>query len=148
MRQTLTLNKMLSELDKKSVVNAIQTAEEITSGEIRVHIDKKGGKEPFKEAKRVFERLGMTKTKERNGVLIYLCFTRKQIAILGDQGINEKVPEGYWDELYHSMATAFRNEQYGQGICEAIERIGEKLSAHFPVNADNPNELSNEITEA
>ncbi len=148
MRQTLTLNKMLSELDKKSVVNAIQSAEELTSGEIRVHIDRKGGKEPFKEATRVFERLGMTKTKERNGVLIYLCFTRKQIAILGDQGINEKVPEGYWDELYHSMAIAFRNEQYGQGICEAIERIGEKLSAHFPVNADNPNELSNEITEA
>jgi uncharacterized membrane protein len=148
MHQTLTLNKMLSELDKNSVVEAIQAAEEITSGEIRVHLDKKGGKDPFKEAKRVFERLGMTKTKERNGVLIYLCFTRKQIAILGDQGINEKVPEGYWDELYHSMATAFRNEQYGQGICEAIERIGEKLSAHFPVNADNPNELSNEITEA
>ena len=148
MRQTLTLNKMLSELDKKSVVKAIQSAEEITSGEIRVHIDKKGGKDPFKEAMRVFERLGMTKTKERNGVLIYLCFKKKQIAILGDQGINVKVPEGYWDELYRSMATAFRNEQYGQGICEAIERIGEKLSAHFPVNADNPNELSNEITEA
>ena len=148
MHQTLTLNKMLSELDKNSVVEAIQAAEEITSGEIRVHLDKKGGKDPFKEAKRVFERLGMTKTKERNGVLIYLCFKRKQIAILGDQGINEKVPEGYWDELYHSMAAAFRNEQYGRGICEAIERIGEKLSAHFPVNADNPNELSNEITEA
>jgi uncharacterized membrane protein len=139
---------MLNELDKKLVVEAIQAAEEITSGEIRVHLDKKGGKDPFKEATRVFERLGMTKTKERNGTLIYLYFNRKQLAILGDQGINEKVPEGFWDELYHSMATAFRNEQYGQGICEAIERIGEKLSAHFPVNADNPNELSNEITEA
>jgi len=139
---------MLSELDKKSVVNAIQSAEELTSGEIRVHIDKKGGKEPFKDATRVFERLGMTKTKERNGVLIYLCFTRKQIAILGDQGINEKVPEGYWDELYHSMATAFRNGNYCLGICESVQRVGEKLSMHFPVNQDNPNELSNEITEA
>jgi uncharacterized membrane protein len=139
---------MLSELDKKSVVNAIQSAEELTSGEIRVHIDRKGGKEPFKEATRVFERLGMTKTKERNGVLIYLCFTRKQIAILGDQGINEKVPEGYWDELYHSMATAFRNGNYCLGICESVQRVGEKLSMHFPVNQDNPNELSNEITEA
>jgi uncharacterized membrane protein len=139
---------MLSELDKKSVVNAIQSAEVITSGEIRVHIDKKGEKDPFKEAKRVFERLGMTKTKERNGVLIYLCFERKQIAILGDQGINEKVPEGYWDELYHSMATAFRNGNYCLGICESVQRVGEKLSMHFPVNQDNPNELSNEITEA
>jgi uncharacterized membrane protein len=90
----------------------------------------------------------MTKTKERNGTLIYLCFSRKQLAILGDQGINEKVPEGFWDELYHSMAASFRKEQYGPGICEAIKRIGEKLSAHFPVNEDNPNELSNEITEA
>ena len=139
---------MLSELDKKSILNAIQSAEEITSGEIRVHLDKKGGKDPFKEAKRVYERLGMTKTKERNGVLIYLCFTRKQIAILGDQGINEKVPEGYWDELYHSMATAFRNGNYCLGICESVQRVGEKLSMHFPVNQDNPNELSNEITEA
>ena len=148
MHPTSTLNKMLSELDKKSVVEAIQAAEEITSGEIRVHLDKKGGKDPFLEAKRVFERLGMTKTKERNGTLIYLCFNRKQLAILGAQGINEKVPEGFWDELYHSMAASFRKEQYGPGICEAIKRIGEKLSAHFPVNEDNPNELSNEITEA
>ena len=148
MRQMLTLNKMLSELDKKSVVEAIQAAEEITSGEIRVHLDKKGGKDPFLEAKRVFERLGMTKTKERNGVLIYLCFTRKQLAILGDQGINEKVPEGFWDELYHSMAASFRNEDYCVGICTAVQRVGEKLSTHFPVNEDNPNELSNEITEA
>lgn len=139
---------MLSELDKTSIVNAIQSAEEITSGEIRVHIDKKGGKDPFKEATRVFERLGMTKTKERNGVLIYLCFESKQLAILGDQGINEKVSEGYWDELYQNMATAFRNENYCLGICEAVHRVGEKLSAHFPVNEDNPNELSNEITEA
>lgn len=139
---------MLSELDKKSVVEAIQAAEEITSGEIRVHLDKKGEKDPFIEAKRVFERLGMTKTKERNGVLIYLCFARKQLAILGDQGINEKVPEGYWDELYENMITAFKNENYCLGICEAVQHVGEKLSAHFPVNGDNPNELSNEITEA
>ena len=148
MRRMLTLNKMLSELDKKSVVEAIQAAEEITSGEIRVNLDKKGGKDPFIEAKRVFERLGMTKTKERNGVLIYLCFARKQLAILGDQGINEKVPEGYWDELYRNMTTAFKNENYCLGICEAVQHVGEKLSAHFPVNGDNPNELSNEITEA
>lgn len=139
---------MLSELDKKSVVEAIQAAEEITSGEIRVHLDKKGGKDPLIEAKRVFERLGMTKTKERNGVLIYLCFARKQLAILGDRGINEKVPEGYWDELYDDMITAFKNENYCLGICEAVQHVGEKLSAHFPVNGDNPNELSNEITEA
>lgn len=148
MRRTSTLNKMLSEFDKKSVVEAIQAAEEITSGEIRVHLDKKGGKDPFIEAKRVFERLGMTKTKERNGVLIYLCFARKQLAILGDRGINEKVPEGYWDELYDNMITAFKNENYCLGICEAVQHVGEKLSAHFPVNGDNPNELSNEITEA
>ena len=139
---------MLSELDKKSIVNAIQSAEELTSGEIRVHLHKKGGNDPFIEAKRVFERLGMTKTKERNGVLIYVCFAHKQLAILGDQGINDRVPEGFWDELYLSMAEAFRNDQHRQGICEAIKRIGEKLSAHFPVNEDNPNELSNEITEA
>ena len=139
---------MLTDLDKKSIVQAIQAAEELTSGEIRVHIDRKGGKDPFKEATRVFERLGMTKTIARNGVLIYICFARKQLAILGDQGINDQVPEGFWDELYHSLTKAFRNDQYRQGICEAIKRIGEKLSAHLPVNEDNPNELSNEITEA
>lgn len=138
---------MLSEFDKQSIVQAIQSAEEITSGEIRVHIDKKGGNDPFYEAKRIFERLGMTKTKARNGVLIYLCFARKQLAILGDKGINEKVPEGFWDELYISMASAFRKQDYCLGICGAVHRVGEKLSAHFPVNEDNPNELSNEITE-
>jgi len=141
-------SKMLDEQSKKAIVQAIQLAEAKTSGELRVHFDSKGGTNPFEEAKRIFEQLGMTQTVERNGVLIYLCFPRKQIAILGDKGIYERVPENFWDDTYNTMANAFQKGEYEAGICDAIENIGTNLSRHFPVRSTNPNELSDEITES
>ena len=142
------LNNFLDFSAKDAIEKAIQMAEQTTSGEIRVHLDKKGGDDPFEEAKKIFERLGMTRTEERNGVLIYLCFSRKQIAILGDKGINEKVSNTYWDDIYHSMVMDFQQEKYQEGLCNAVLEIGNKLSTYFPLRDKNPDELSNEITEA
>ena len=139
---------MINAQAKKNIRKAIYLAEQKTSGEIRVHLDKKGGNDPFDEGKKVFEKLGMTNTEARNGVLIYLCFNRKQIAILGDKGIHELVPDTFWDNTYKRMAEAFKKGAFEEGICAAIHEIGLKLSLHFPVNNHNPDELSNEITES
>jgi uncharacterized membrane protein len=89
----------------------------------------------------------MTRTKERNGVLIYLCFTRQQIAVLGDRGIHEKVPEGFWNDIYQILANHFKKGDYTEGICQAVLKVGEKLSAFYPHRTDDVNELSNELSE-
>ena len=147
MHPKLILNKMLGPEDKQRIVEAIQKAETHTSGEIRVHIDRLGSKNPYHKATKVFERLGMTKTQERNGVLIFICFSKKQIVVLGDQGINEKVPEGFWNDIYTQLALDFKQGEFAHGICEAILSIGKKLSSYFPYQKTDTNELSNEISE-
>lgn len=137
---------MLSQADKETIVEAIAKAERLTSGEIRVHIDKKCSGDPLQRAIKVFEDLKMHETALRNGVLIYLSFSDKKVAILGDKGINERVPENFWDSSRSIMIHHFKNNDFARGIILAIKEAGEQLKAYFPIEEGDTNELSNEIT--
>lgn len=147
MKRSTKPSKFFTKEEKKTIENTIASAESITSGEIRVHVEEKSNQDIFTRAKEVFEKLGMTNTKERNGVLIYLALKNKQFSILGDIGINEKVQEGFWDDIKEEMQKLFKEDKFAQGICFGIERVGGKLKSFFPYRKDDINELSNEISE-
>jgi uncharacterized membrane protein len=100
----------------------------------------------MQRAKKVFENLKMHETAERNGVLIYIALADKKLAILGDKGIDEKVPEGFWDLAYTSMRKLFAEANYTQGLQVGIEMAGEKLRTYFPYQKDDRNELNNEMS--
>ncbi len=125
----------------------IRKAEHRTSGEIRVHLDCCARGETLVKAQKVFQRLGMTRTKHRNGVLIYLATEHRKFAILGDEGIHRVVPDDYWDGVKEKMEKNFRDGRFCEGICHGIRDIGEKLKAHFPVETDDRNELPDAISE-
>ena len=124
----------------------IVLAEKNTSGEIRIHLDKKCSTDPVEAAIKVFEKLGMTNTKDRNGVLIYLALKDKKMAIIGDTGIDEKVPDDFWESIKNTMVKNFKEGKFMEGICEAIKESGIKLSTYFPYQSDDENELSDEIS--
>ncbi|MDG1842037.1 MAG: TPM domain-containing protein [Crocinitomicaceae bacterium] len=124
----------------------IVLAEKNTSGEIRIHLDKKCSADPVEAAIKVFETLGMTNTKDRNGVLIYLAINDKKMAIIGDTGIDKKVPEDFWESVKNTMVENFKEAKFVEGICEAIKESGMKLSTYFPYQSDDENELSDEIS--
>jgi uncharacterized membrane protein len=88
----------------------------------------------------------MTKTAQRNGVLIFLATGNKKFAVLGDVGINEKVPEGFWNDVVQIMREYFKQNKFAEGISEAVLRIGEKLKAYFPYEVHDKNELSDQIS--
>lgn len=136
----------ISESDKKAIQEAICKAEELTSGEIRVHIDKSCRGEPLKRAIEVFNKLKMHATKERNGVLIYLSFNDRKLAILGDEGIDKKVANDFWDSTKEQLILDFKNQQFIPGIIKSINEVGIRLKEYFPYQADDIDELSNEIT--
>ncbi len=138
--------EFLAMLDQPRIVAAAGAAERETSGEIRVHIQPKarGGDARF-VAERTFERLGMTKTALRNGVLLFIASEERSFVILGDKGINEKVPAGFWDEIAAKLTTRFKNGELTEGIVEAINAAGHQLASYFPRAADDVNELSDEI---
>ncbi len=132
--------------EKAQILAAIQEAEKNTSGEIRVHLDYKARGPVYGHAQKVFQRIGMTKTAQRNGVLIYLATRDKKFAVLGDVGINEKVPEGFWNDVVGIMQSHFKQDKFAEGISEAALRIGEKLKAYFPHQANDKNELADGIS--
>ncbi|HXV18678.1 MAG TPA: TPM domain-containing protein, partial [Candidatus Omnitrophota bacterium] len=81
-------------LDKESkdqIAQAIARAETRTRGEIRVHLKRRCGGDILAQAIKDFEKLGMHRTKDRSGVLIFIALESHAFAILGDKGIHEKV---------------------------------------------------------
>lgn len=132
--------------EKKQILAAVQVAERNTSGEIRIHLEYKTRGPVYGHAQKIFQRIGMTKTAQRNGVLIYLATHDKKFAVLGDVGINEKVPEGFWNEVVQIMQEHFKQNKFAEGIAEAAVLIGEKLRAYFPYQANDKNELPDGIS--
>ena len=136
----------LSKTEEQEIVNAIRVAEQNTSGEIRVHLEKITSITPFERAVEVFNLLEMYKTKDSNGVLIYVAVKDKQFVICGDKGINEKVASDFWNSTKDIITNHFKNGNFKQGLVDGILKAGEQLKYHFPHQDDDTDELSNEIS--
>jgi uncharacterized membrane protein len=131
---------------KQELVAAIKAAELNTSGEIRLHIENKCKEDVFDRAAGVFDLLNMHRTKLRNGVLFYLATSDRKFAILGDIGINAKVPVNFWEDIHSTVTEYFKQEKYVEGLCKGISMSGEQLKQHFPYQQSDKNELSDEIS--
>ncbi len=131
---------------QKSIKQTIVNAELNTSGEVRVHIDDKCKEDVLDKAANIFHQLKMDKTELRNGVLFYLAVSDHKFAILGDKGINEKVPADFWDLIKDVMLDYFKKRQFTEGLCKGIEMAGEKLKVYFPLQSNDTNELNNEVS--
>lgn len=138
---------ILSAGDKKRIVAAITEAEAKTSGEIRVHVESRCGGDAFERARLLFEKLGMTATAGRSGVLIYLAWKDRKLAVLGDSGIHEKVGGDYWNGIVEMIVADFHEGRFGDGLVKAVTEVGRRLAEHFPRKTDDRNELSNEVVE-
>ncbi|MEM0995170.1 MAG: TPM domain-containing protein [Bacteroidota bacterium] len=128
------------------IIAAIRSAERNSSGEIRVHLEAECKGEIVHAARKTFKRLGMQKTKEKNGVLFFLAPERKEFAIIGDEGINQVVPADFWDDIRDLLQAHFRTSDFLGGIVKGVARVGEKLKAYFPYQSDDENELPDEIS--
>jgi uncharacterized membrane protein len=138
--------RFLTADQQATVVDAVRFAEKRTSGEIRIHIDGECTDNPMKRAEEVFGKLGMHRTELRNGVLIYLACNTKVFAIIGDKGINDVVPEHFWEDVIDMMSVEFRAGRFTEGLSRGVLMAGEKLQAFFPYQKDDVNEQPDEIS--
>lgn len=137
----------LSSDDELAIVQAIQEAEKKTSGEVRVHIEKKcPKKDPIKRAINLFQKLRMHKTDLRNGVIVYVATEDHLLAIWGDEGIHAKVGQEFWENTLITLQKDFKTNQIKNGLTKALLDIGEKLQQHFPYQKDDKNELDDFIS--
>jgi uncharacterized membrane protein len=128
------------------ILSAVKSAERSTSGEVRVHIESSFKGDVLDRAAWIFKKLGMFKTAQRNGVLFYLAVEDKKFAIIGDAGINAKVPDGFWESVKELMQKNFKEGKFTEGLSEGIILAGEQLKVHFPYLKDDINELPDEIS--
>ncbi|MFT4781843.1 MAG: putative membrane protein [Psychroserpens sp.] len=133
--------------EEQEIIGAICDAEESTSGEIRVHIERASQLDAFERAMEVFHYLKMDNTKQQNGVLIYVAIDTKTFVIYGDKGINDVVPTHFWDSTKDVMQSHFKANRFKQGLIEGVLQAGEQLKKHFPWIHGDTNELPNEISK-
>jgi uncharacterized membrane protein len=138
----------LERLDVEQVQKAIEKAEERTSGELRVSVSPFFWGSVRSAAERAFVRLGMKKTKRRNGVLFFIVPSRRAFYVLGDQGIHERVGSDLWTEVIRVMSPYFRRHDFTAGVVAGIESVAGPLAEHFPREADDVNEMPDVVDTA
>lgn len=143
----MALDLFLDKDSQRRVIESIGAAEKCTSGEIRVHVEPSCKcANPYLRAIEVFNKLEMYATEARNGVLIYVAYKSRKFAIIGDEGINNKVGSDFWMQEKDILAKYLKDGRQADGLCEVIRMIGERLSEYFPYQKDDVNELSDEIS--
>jgi uncharacterized membrane protein len=136
-----------SKFDSDRIVAAIAAAEQKSSAEIRVHLTRRKPERLEERAVRRFHLLAMTRTRARNGVLIYIAPRLRRFRILGDVAIHEKCGEDFWKEVAAAMEAHFRKGEFTEGVVRGVERVGEVLARHFPREARDRNELPDGVTK-
>jgi uncharacterized membrane protein len=131
----MTRKKLIQIIDRDKIKEAIQKAEHRTSGEIRVSVAPFFWGNVHKAAEKAFVRLGMTRTKDRNGVLLFVVPARRKFVVLGDSGIHERVGQDFWHRIVAVVTEKFRRGDFTGGLICGIEEVGEQLSTHFPYDA-------------
>jgi uncharacterized membrane protein len=140
------VRRLLSDEDESRILAAIRAAEARTSGEIRVHVERRYSGSAIGTAGRWFRRLGMEATAERNGILFYIAVDDREFAIVGGAGIHAKVGDAFWEALRDALREDFARGDAASGLIRAIGETGQRLAEHFPRRQGDVNELPDEIS--
>ncbi len=143
----MEVEAFLTAEEEQGIIEAIIEAENHTSGEIRVHLEKAVDKDPIQRAEEVFFFLGMDRTKNQNGILFYVAVDDHRFAVIGDKGIDKVVPDDFWESIRDEVITEFKLGKYAKGLVRGVLHAGEKLKEFFPVDEAGHNELPDSISK-
>jgi uncharacterized membrane protein len=127
--------------EEKQIMSAIKTAENASSGEVRVFVESYCTGTVEKRTVEIFKKLKMQLTHERNAVLVYLATDSRHFAVFGDEGIHQKMGFQFWTNEAATFKSALAEGDIVGGICNVIVDIGETLKTHFPLPPKKKNEL-------
>ena len=141
-------HRFVQQLEHDRINRAIKEAEARTSGQIRVFLQRGVFEEDaLKRAQQKFVQLGMEKTRERNGILIFVAPRAQKFAVIGDEGVHQKCGDEFWQQLIEKMRAHFLREDFTEALIEAITAAGDLLGQYFPRTGASANELPDEIVE-
>lgn len=142
----MNARNIFNEFEQEEIVAAIKSLELKTSCEIRLHIEEKTDIPIAERAKEIFDFLEMQQTRLRNGILLYISLFPMDAYFHFDQGILESSVHASLEEIGKTLSEKISDKQLLAGIKEVLWGLGEQLSAPFPYQPDDVNELPNEIS--
>jgi putative membrane protein len=84
-------------------------------------------------------------TRDETGILILISLFERRVHVLADRGINDVVPTNSWDGIVQTITDGMHRGETCNALCAAIDNCGQLLEKHFPVKADDTDELPNLI---
>lgn len=139
------IRKFFSSEDAGEILSAIVAAESRTTGQLRVRVEHKAGKDPVASARAAFDGMGLRANPGHSGVMFYISVDDRKFVVLGDDGISARVPEDFWKNIKDAVIAKFRQKQYAIGLAGGIALVGEKLAEYFPREEGVPGELPDGI---
>ncbi len=96
-------------------------------------------------ARREFLARGLTETRERTGVLIYVALAERYAEVRADSGIASKVDADIWRKLVAQLIEDIRQDHLARGLETAVAEVGRILAEHAPPRSDDMDELPNKV---
>jgi len=146
MKKTGLLDQLLSSQDQQRLLEKIGQIESRSSGEVRLHVTGRRVNDTLQAARKTFVALGMTRTRRRNGVLVFLSLPSRTFAIVGDEGIDRITGPDYWESLRDTMSKRFSAGGYADGLLDILDQVEAVLVEHFPYEEGDIDELSDDIS--
>lgn len=141
----MNTQKLLFEIHDDEIAAAIQSLEQKTSGELRVYVTSQSIDDALTAAWKAFARLGMQKTAQRNGVLIFVAPEAQKFALIHDQGYANKTTPDFWQTLATQIQTGFKSGTYTATLVQVIAQCADHMAQHFPHQPGDTNELPNTL---
>ena len=99
-------------------------------------------------AHRQFAAIGARAIGSETGVMIFVALDDRQVQILADEGIHQKVGDPAWTRAAAAIGEAMkRGDDPTSGIIEAVEICGAALREHFPAAGPHDQVFSNRPLE-
>lgn len=92
-----------------------------------------------------FHRLGIQKTKDRSGILVFVSIFEHKVIVLADEGIAQRLKPQMWEEIVENLTRSLRQNQLAQGLTQSIKSLGDLLQVHFPAGSGAHDELKNTL---
>jgi putative membrane protein len=90
---------------------------------------------------------GLHHTRDLTGILIFVSVYERQVQVLADKGINDKVDPQVWQEVVAMVTEGIKAGKPGEALCQGVQRCGELVAEKFPIKADDTDELPNLIID-
>ena len=102
-------------------------------------------REVAKSALAAFYKERLYKTRDENGILLYISVLEQKVWVLADTGINSKIDQSRWDTVVNDLTAGIKAGKRCEAICCATQQIGQILHKNFPYQKNDTDELHNLI---